>query len=335
MVLIQDNNLNNPSIMSENGVGDTITNPILIDFIPGKLAIKGTGFDAQSRVIITPAQQSATTVNSTFLSHNIPAPDGTPVWKHVVSKEEYEFREGIYEINIDQDGVFSNSIWIQIELPVELNPTATLSPRAASPQVAGTSILFDFSSNDVSGAEYQLRSRVGGRTWTTLKDFSTDSSYNWTPSEAGTYEIELRVRSNEDPLGNILATDSTEFTITQATIDRTASIRLSATQIELGESVTISAESTGFTSPQYQFRRTFVNTSGDTQTDIIANSGVLTEVTWTPTAIGSNDLSVIVRESLDRGITTESEIVTLAVVAARTANPAIRTVRTDDRTFEI
>ena len=337
MVLIQEDNLNNPSIMSNSGVGNTITNPILIDFIPEKLAIKGTGFDARSRVIITPAQQSATTVNSTFLSHNIPAPDGTPVWKHVVSLKEIEFREGIYEINIDQDGVLSNSIWIQIELSVELNPTATLTTKTDSPQVAKTSILFEFSSNNVNGPEYQLRRRiVGTNTWIILKPFSPTSSYIWIPSEASIYEIELRVRGTEAGVSDVLATDSIEFIITGD--DRTASIELSAEKIELGDSVNITASSSGFTRPQYQVSETVVGSAAniiDGEGSVIASWGFDSSVRWTPPAVGTYGVFITAREALERDITVDSEVVTLIVDETTKLNPTIRTVKTDDTTFEI
>jgi hypothetical protein len=44
--------------------------------------------------------------------------------------------------------------------------------------------------------EYRFWVRAPGGSWTIVQDYGTSSTFSWTPSAAGTYQIEVDIRNH-------------------------------------------------------------------------------------------------------------------------------------------
>jgi len=85
--------------------------------------------------------------------------------------------------------------------PVNQPPTVTaLSPSRASPQTAGTSMVWTASASDPDrdtlSYKFWLKGPSTGNSWTVIRDWSTSNSWTWSSgaSDAGLYDVYVYVR---------------------------------------------------------------------------------------------------------------------------------------------
>jgi hypothetical protein len=80
-----------------------------------------------------------------------------------------------------------------------------LSPDKASPQVVGTTVTWTSSAGDPEGdpISYRFWLQAGSSAWMITQDWSSSSTWAWTPTVAGTYNVGVWVRDGKhaDPTG--------------------------------------------------------------------------------------------------------------------------------------
>ncbi len=148
--------------------------------------------------------------------------------------------------------------------------------------------------------------KKGENLWTTIRPSSTETSYTWTPSEIGTYNVWIKVT---DANGNY------DNKIINLTVRSTTPLKnnstLSATTIIKGSSVTIKGSAIGGTSP-YKYIM-LVRKKGESLWTTIRPSSTEVSYTWTPSEIGTYNVWVKVT---DADGTSENKIVNLNVISA-------------------
>ena len=201
----------------------------------------------------------------------------------------------------------------------------SLAPSAASPATAGASVSWTASATGGSGTYQYQFSRMGPDTsgaFVVAQGWGSSSSWNWatTSSMAGTNTIMVSVR-NSDGSGTV--TKSVTYAISQVvTAIVIGSISPSVpTPDTVGAQVTWTASATGGSGTyQYQFSRTGPDTGG---TAVVAQAwGTSKTWNWTPTSsmVGSNTITVGVRNSDGTGQVTSTAP---AYTVSSVVNPAI------------
>jgi hypothetical protein len=71
---------------------------------------------------------------------------------------------------------------------------ATLSPSPTAPQPHGTQVTLTGGATCLGTPTYRFWVRAPGGSWRIVRDYSTSSSFAWTPASAGTYSLEVDVR---------------------------------------------------------------------------------------------------------------------------------------------
>lgn len=193
--------------------------------------------------------------------------------------------------------------------PVALSP---ISANRTSPQLLGTSITF--STAGTSGtAPYSYKWRVSnGSTWTVLQNWSTSASATWTPSSAGSYQIEVWARSATSTADapDASASDvTTTFVVSAGPLSVTSVTASKTSPQTTGTAVTFTAAATGGTAPYaYKWR-----VSNGSSWSVLQNWSSAASMTWTPTTAGIYQIEVWARSSgntTDAAETTDADVVT-------------------------
>jgi len=188
-----------------------------------------------------------------------------------------------------------NTSGLRSSLSTEVNTSAlisaltltSLSASFPSPQMTGTTITF---TAGASGgiAPYQYKWRIfDGTVWTAATNWSTVSSYTWTPASANpNYRVGVWVRgatSTADAPDSTASQGDVPYPILQPLTLTNLYSNIFSPQI-VGTSVTFSATAVGGKAP-YQFKWLLSSGAGWTPVqDWSANSSF----TWTPSAAGSS-----------------------------------------------
>jgi hypothetical protein len=105
-----------------------------------------------------------------------------------------DFRIRSYEI---EEKAGSDGAEISDELPV----LTSLEPDKPSPQAAGTAIKWISKAEDPDDTplyyRFLLKGPSTGGSWDAVQDWSTQNWWDWTPSEAGSYDIQVDVRDGD------------------------------------------------------------------------------------------------------------------------------------------
>ena len=122
--------------------------------------------------------------------------------------------------------------------------------------------------------------------WSVLKNYSTDTSYTWTPASLGKYTVQIKVK---DSKGKV---EVKSFVLTVSAIANTSTI--SATSIAKGQSIKLTASASGGTEP-YQFA--YVAQAPDGKWYVLKNYSTATSHTWKPASLGKYTVQVKVKDS--------------------------------------
>jgi hypothetical protein len=91
---------------------------------------------------------------------------------------------------------------------------ATLTPNKTSPQSAGTTITFT-ASGSAGTAPYQYKWWLkSGSTWTMMQDWSSSTTFAWTPGSANSYTVEVWGRSAGNNVDTYEAYKDSSYSIT-------------------------------------------------------------------------------------------------------------------------
>ncbi len=167
----------------------------------------------------------------------------------------------------------------------------SLTTNLASPQVVGTPITFFATSAWVINPVYRFW-LYDGTSWTLVRDWGFGTSYTWTPSTAGSYQVGVWVKPGTTPGDVFVATRVLPFVVTPT-------VTLTAAPISpqvVGTPITLAATSTGVTSPVYRFWL-----YDGTSWTLVRDWGTGDNYTWTPSTAGSYKVGVWVKPSTTPG----------------------------------
>jgi PKD repeat protein len=218
-----------------------------------------------------------------------------------------------YEFNLTDN----TKTWGSIAI---IKQYSTLTISAAASIIMGQSLTISGQlTPSRSGAPVTIQSKIAGGTWSNLTtvttSLSSQYSYKWTPSTAGTYQIKSIWLGDTYSFGNESTTTAT-VAVNKAV--STLFISISTTSLKVGSSIVIN----GTVNP----KRVGINVviqvrvSGGTWTDIATvqtDSNSHYTYTWNPTAKGTYD----VKAKWDGDANTvgdESDLQTLTVAEAPT-----------------
>jgi len=177
-----------------------------------------------------------------------------------------------------------------------------------SPQEPGAEINIIASSEDIDTPEYRFHLRgPESSEWTVVQDYDTADTYLWTPTLEGTYRFSVWARHsgstaeyeayNTDLFFTIAAEEDQEY--------RVDSLKVSTDRNsprEPGETITVTASSTGSPTPEYRF---YIRAPQSTDWQMVRDYSADSSYRWRPTVEGTYRFSVWARHS---GSTAEYEV---------------------------
>ncbi len=125
--------------------------------------------------------------------------------------------------------------------------------------------------------------------WKTLQDYSSNSSVSFTPEKSGTYYIRVTVKDND----STMAEKNISLTVNAPTLENTSVI--SATEIDLGETISITASAKGGTGT-YQYQIVYKQKSA-TSWSTIQSYSTNSTASFRPLKQGDYDLCIKVKDS--------------------------------------
>ncbi|HEU4694775.1 MAG TPA: putative Ig domain-containing protein, partial [Vicinamibacterales bacterium] len=214
---------------------------------------------------------------------------------------------GANTITIEATDGAGNVSMQQLTLTASLAPAAvtgaTLTPNVASPEDVGASITFSATgSGGVAPRQFKFLVAQGGGAAQVVQNWSTSSSYTWTPTTAASYTVSVWVRSAGVTTDVAQASAQVAYTINTPPISPVTGATLTpnvASPQNTGTSVTFTAAGSGGVAPR-QFKFLVAQGGGAPQT--VQNWSTSSTYTWTPTAAGSYTVSVWARSA---GVTTD------------------------------
>jgi hypothetical protein len=130
----------------------------------------------------------------------------------------------------------------------------TASPAPASPQAAGTPVIFSASASGCPNPRYQFWILAPGGAWTIAQAYSSNATFNWitTGLAAGVYHYSVWVRDAASGAGYDAYTGNA-YTLTSITCPSVTASAAPASPQAHGTSVTFTASASGCPNPRYQF----------------------------------------------------------------------------------
>jgi len=168
----------------------------------------------------------------------------------------------------------------------------TLTPAPASPTSVGTPVTFTSAASGGSGQyQYRYLLKIPGGTLTTVRDYSTTATWNWTTTglSAGTYQVVVHARNvgstasyeTYKSISHVLANPASSVTLTPSVASPTS----------VGTPVTFTSAASGG-SGQYQYRY-LLKIPGGTLTTVRDYSTTATW-NWTTTGLSAGTYQVVV-----------------------------------------
>ena len=213
---------------------------------------------------------------------------------------------GSNTITIEATDGAGNTSMQQLTLTANLGPAAvtgaTLTPNVASPEDVGASITFAATgSGGVTPYQYKFLVAQGGGSAQTVQNWSTSSSYTWTPTTAASYTVSVWVRSSGVTTDAAQASSQVSYTIQTPPVAPVTGATLTpgvASPQNTGTSITFTAGGSGGVAPR-QFKFLVASSGGSAQT--VQDWSTSTTYTWTPSSAGTYTVSVWARSA---GVTT-------------------------------
>jgi hypothetical protein len=182
--------------------------------------------------------------------------------------------------------------------------SATLSSNVASPQVTGTAVTFTANgSGGVAPREFKFLVQPSGGAVQVVQNWSTATTYTWTPATAGTYTVTVWARSAGVTVDAAQASAQMSYVVSTPPIAPVTGATLTtspASPQNAGTAIGLSASGSGGVGPrQFKF---FVQPSGGSA-QMVRDWSTATSYTWTPTTAGTYTLIVWARSA---GVTVDA-----------------------------
>lgn len=204
----------------------------------------------------------------------------------------------------------------------------TLAMSAASPQSLGTAVTLTASGSGGSGAYlYRFWAQDGSGNWTIARDWTTASSYVWTPSAPRAYQVAVWARSAGSSAASYEAYTESTFVIVDGTPAPTSptpptpvvtggpmtgvTLSVNTSSVSVGGTVTMTAAGRGGSGP-YEYRFWAQHQAG--AAEIVRDYGGSSSYVWTPAQKGSYQVAVWARRA---GVGAEWEVYNQLTVQVR------------------
>lgn len=229
---------------------------------------------------------------------------------------------GTYQVRVDCKG--SNDITVTKSSAFSVNSSAlsNSSTISATSVTAGTAVTLTGSASGGASpykyAYYYKLSTAGS--WTTAgTEFGTATSASFTPSTAGTYNVKTVVKDS-----NGTTADKT-FTLTvKAKVADLVNISsISSSSAVVGDTVTLTAKASGGTTP-YKYAYYYKKSSESSWTTIGTEFGTAASASFKPTAAGTYNAKVIVKDSASK---TAEKSFSVTVASALVNNSSIKSTK--------
>ena len=137
--------------------------------------------------------------------------------------------------------------------------------------------------------QYQFScSPVDSQSWTTIRSYSTENTYSYSPQTEGTYYIKVTAKDSS----GATATSTSKITVYP---ELECEVKLNTSELVLGNSVSITADASGAVSPyKYAF---YVQKSGSSTLTTINDFSTTKTVSYKPESVGTYNISVKVQSS--------------------------------------
>jgi len=190
----------------------------------------------------------------------------------------------VYVRNAGSNAAYEDYKTMNYTVKGSLSATSTL----ASPQAVDTVITFNASSSGYgSTPQYKFWIKGPSGVWTVAQEYSSSSSWQWTPSQSGSYEICVYVRS----MGSSATYEEFKSIVFKVTGSFALSVDKTSPQAA-GTVMTFNASSSGYGStPQYKFLLKGPSGVWTVAQDYSSTSSWQ----WTPSQAGSYEICVYVR----------------------------------------
>jgi hypothetical protein len=185
--------------------------------------------------------------------------------------------------------------------PFEIKTTPisidAITTPAAFPVTPGTSVTWTVSaSGGTPPLEYKYwLYHFQGSSWEVLKNWSPDTSVTWTPTTAGTYRLQVWVRSVGSSAVYEAWKNAADAVVEDARAKLTELTSVPPVPVGVGTPVTWTATATGGTAPlQYKF---YLYNQGAASWSLLQDYSPANQATWTPQTAGTYWLQAWVRSA--------------------------------------
>ena len=182
--------------------------------------------------------------------------------------------------------------------------SVALTSNAASPQNSGTAITFTAnSSGGVAPHQFKFLVSQGGGAAQGVRDWSTATTYTWTPPTAGTYTVIVWARSAGVTVDAAQASAQMAYVVNTPPPASVTSVALTSTAASpqnTGTAITFTANSSGGVAP-HQFKFLVQPAGGAAQG--VRDWSTATTYTWTPPTAGTYTVIVWARSA---GVTVDA-----------------------------
>jgi hypothetical protein len=244
---------------------------------------------------------SSVTVNGGAATGGTASGTGTASWSRALT-----LAQGANTITVQATDTRGNIATQSITLNYAIAPvtSATVSASVASPQNAGTAIGFSASAGGgVGPRQFKFFVQQAGGSPQMVRDWSTATSYTWTPATAANYTVIVWARSAGVTVDAAQALAQMAYVVNTPPPAPVTAVSLSsnlATPQNTGTAITFTAVGTGGVAPrQYKF---FVR-QGSGANQIVQNWSTSATYTWTPTVAASYTVIVWARSA---GVTVDA-----------------------------
>jgi len=176
----------------------------------------------------------------------------------------------------------------------------SLTPAPASPVTVGTAVTWTAAATGgTAPLQYKFYLyNVGTAAWAVLQDYATSSQVQWTPTAAGTYQVQVWVRSAGSTASYDAWRASSYFTVNPSSVPPLTITSLGsapASPVSVGTAVTWTAAATGGVAPlQYKF---WLYNVGTAAWAVLQDYATSNQARWTPTVAGTYQVQVWVRSA--------------------------------------
>ena len=207
-------------------------------------------------------------------------------------------------VTVDAAQASAQVAYVVNPAPIAPVTSATLTPNLASPQTTGTAITFTADgSGGVAPRQFKFLVQLSGGAVQVVQNWSTATTYAWTPTTAGTYAVTVWARSAGVSVDAAQASAQMAYVVSAlpvAPVTGASLVSNLASPQTAGTAVTFTANGSGGVGPrEFKF---FMQPSGGAA-QVVQNWSTATTYTWTPATAGTYTVSVWARSA---GVTVDA-----------------------------